>query len=94
MSQLLQDRVALITGSSAGIGAGIAEVYAREGADVVVNYRSNADGAEATAQAVRKHGRRALWCGPTLDLGRRGRICSMKGRAISGALMCWSTMPG
>lgn len=59
MSQLLQDRVALITGSSAGIGAGIAEVYAREGADVVVNYRSNADGAEATAQAVRKHGRRA-----------------------------------
>lgn len=59
MSQLLQDRIALVTGSSAGIGSGIAEVYAREGADVVVNYCSSRDGAEATAQAVRDQGRRA-----------------------------------
>jgi len=60
MTQLMQDKIALVTGSSAGIGAGIAEVFAREGADVVVNYRSSLDGAEATAKTIRDHGRRAL----------------------------------
>lgn len=60
MTQLMQDKIALVTGTSAGIGAGIAEVFAREGADVVVNYRSSLDGAEATAKTIRDHGRRAL----------------------------------
>lgn len=60
MTQLLHDKIALVTGSSAGIGAGIAAVFAREGADVVVNYRSSADGAEATARQVREQGRAAL----------------------------------
>ena len=59
MGLLLENKVALITGSSAGIGAGIAAVMAREGADIVVNYRTNAEGAEATAQKVRSEGRRA-----------------------------------
>ncbi len=56
---LLENKVALITGSSQGIGAGIAAVMAREGADIVVNYRTSADGAEDTAQKVRDAGRRA-----------------------------------
>ncbi len=53
-------RVALVTGSSSGIGRGIAEVLAREGADVIINYRSNAKGAETTCQKVKGLGRRAL----------------------------------
>jgi len=57
---LLQDKIALVTGSSAGIGAAITRSFAAHGADVVVNYRSDADGAERTADAVRKLGRRAL----------------------------------
>jgi NAD(P)-dependent dehydrogenase (short-subunit alcohol dehydrogenase family) len=49
---LVKEKVALVTGSSTGIGAGIAAALAREGADVVVNYRSNAEGARANAGAV------------------------------------------
>lgn len=60
MTQLLEGKIAVVSGSSAGIGAGIAEVFAREGAGVVVNYRSNSQGAEATARKVREHGREVL----------------------------------
>ena len=37
MSGLVEDKVAVVTGSSSGIGSGIAKVLAREGADVVVS---------------------------------------------------------
>ena len=60
MSGLVQDKVAIVTGSSSGIGRGIAKVLAREGADVVVTYRGNADGAQATAESVERAGRKAL----------------------------------
>lgn len=55
----LDERVALITGADSGIGQGIAEAFAREGADVVVNYRSDADGAAETARRVEAAGRKA-----------------------------------
>ena len=35
----LQNKRALVTGSSSGIGAGVALAFAREGADVAINYR-------------------------------------------------------
>jgi glucose 1-dehydrogenase len=52
--------VALVTGSSKGIGRGIAERFAREGADIVVNYRSDREGAEEVVDAARAAGRRAI----------------------------------
>ncbi|CAA9577301.1 MAG: 3-oxoacyl-[acyl-carrier protein] reductase [uncultured Thermomicrobiales bacterium] len=55
----LEGRVALVTGADSGIGQGIAEAFAREGADVVVNYRSDADGAAETARRVEAAGRKA-----------------------------------
>lgn len=59
MSARLADSVALITGSSRGLGRAIAIGFAEEGADIIVNYLSNREGAQQTAEAIRQHGRRA-----------------------------------
>jgi glucose 1-dehydrogenase len=55
-----EGKVAVVTGASNGIGRGIAEAFARDGADVVINFRRDRDGAEETANAVEGAGRRAL----------------------------------
>jgi NAD(P)-dependent dehydrogenase (short-subunit alcohol dehydrogenase family) len=52
--------VALITGSSRGIGRATALLFAQRGHDVVVHYRREADAAEATAKEVREAGADAL----------------------------------
>jgi NAD(P)-dependent dehydrogenase (short-subunit alcohol dehydrogenase family) len=56
----LKGKVALITGASRGIGRGIAEVFAEEGADVAVNYVSHGHAAEDVAAWIRCKGRRAM----------------------------------
>lgn len=60
MTQPLKDRIALVSGGSRGIGAGIARCLARDGADVAIVYKRNASAAEAVAAEVRACGRRAL----------------------------------
>lgn len=56
----LQDKVALITGSDSGIGQATAIAFASEGADVIVNYLEDQDGANHTRQEVEAHGRKAI----------------------------------
>jgi len=56
----LNGKIALVTGSGQGIGRATALRLAREGADIVVNYRSNADTAEATKTAIEELGRRCI----------------------------------
>jgi len=54
------EKVALVTGSSRGIGADIAVRLARDGFKVVVNYASNATPAEEVAATIRENGGDAL----------------------------------
>ncbi|PHR30263.1 MAG: enoyl-[acyl-carrier-protein] reductase FabL [Desulfotalea sp.] len=56
----MQDKVALITGGSRGIGRAIAIRLAKQGADVVVNYVRHKKDARDTADAVEKYGRKCL----------------------------------
>ncbi|MBM3783006.1 MAG: SDR family oxidoreductase [Acidobacteria bacterium] len=56
MSKELHGKVALVTGASKGVGKGIALQLARHGASVIVNYNTDAKGAEATAQEIRALG--------------------------------------
>jgi glucose 1-dehydrogenase len=52
----LQDQVAIVTGGSSGIGAGIAKALAAEGAKVVVNYSSSPDKATNVLNEIRANG--------------------------------------
>jgi len=56
----LAGRVALITGGSRGIGAAIAMAYAKEGADVVIGYRTDSESAEKVIQSIRSSGQKGL----------------------------------
>ncbi len=52
--------IMIVTGGSRGIGAGIARLAGARGYDVCVNYAAAADRAEAVAEEIRGHGRRAI----------------------------------
>jgi len=56
----LKGQKAIVTGSSTGIGRGIAVGFAKAGADVAVHYTKNVDEAEKTAALIRDAGRRAV----------------------------------
>jgi len=60
MSKKLQGKVAVVTGASKGIGAGIAKALGAEGANVVVNYASDKAGAEKAVAEIVKAGGKAI----------------------------------
>ncbi|MBV8829661.1 MAG: glucose 1-dehydrogenase [Acidobacteriaceae bacterium] len=59
----LQNKAAIVTGASKGIGAAIARQFASEGAAVVVNYASDRSGAENVVDQIKKSGGKAFAIG-------------------------------
>lgn len=56
----LKDKTALVTGSSRGVGRAVALGFAKEGANVVVNYTSNEKAANEVVEAIQKIGSKAI----------------------------------
>jgi 3-oxoacyl-[acyl-carrier protein] reductase len=56
----LKDKAAVVTGASRGVGRAVALAFAREGANLVVNFASNEAAAREVVQAIEKMGRKAI----------------------------------
>lgn len=76
----LKDKVAVVTGSSLGIGKAIALALAGEGATVVVNYRSHPEDAEAVVEQIEGSGGRAL--AARADVSDPDDVKNLMGRAV------------
>ncbi|MEE8304056.1 MAG: SDR family NAD(P)-dependent oxidoreductase, partial [Candidatus Tectomicrobia bacterium] len=77
----LEGKVALVTGSGRNIGRATILKLAAEGANVVVNARTNQDEADAVAQAARAFGVKAL--SVLADVGRQDQVDQMVARAMA-----------
>ena len=75
----LDDKVALVTGAARGIGRACAEVFAREGARVVLADVSEEPG-RAAAEAIARHGRQALFV--RCDVARKADVVAAVAAAV------------
>jgi glucose 1-dehydrogenase len=81
----LLGRKALVTGSSKGIGYGIALRLAQEGADVVVNYNSDPQGADEARARIEALGRRGASIKANLgDVADVQRLVAQSAEALGG----------
>jgi glucose 1-dehydrogenase len=78
--QLLLGQKALVTGASSGIGRAIALALGDAGADVVINYVSGEDKAQALADQIRSKGGRAMAMGA--DVADESQVRDMFGQMI------------
>ena len=73
----LQDKIALVTGGSRGLGRNIALALAGNGADVILTYRQRKEEGEAVAAEIEQRGRKAALL--QLDVGDVGRFEEFSG---------------
>ncbi len=77
---LLSGQTAIITGSSSGIGAGIARAMAGAGANVIINYASSKDGAEKVLSTIKEAGGTGIVV--QADVSRRDQVETLFRRAV------------
>ncbi len=81
MAKALAGRTAVVTGSTSGIGRGIAECYAREGAHVMLNGFGDAKAIEALRSGLEaQHGVKVLY--NAADMSKPAEIVAMVGEAL------------
>ena len=90
---ILKDKVAVITGGSRGLGLGIAEAFAREGAAVVIASRSKKS-VDAAVQSILAKGQRAT--GLPCDVGDLAQVEALAAHAVAtfGRLDIWVNNAG
>jgi glucose 1-dehydrogenase len=76
----LQAQVAIVTGASSGIGAGIAKALSESGATVVVNYSSSADKADAVLAEIKQKGGSGITF--KADVSKEGDVQKMFAKTI------------
>ena len=77
----LQNKVALITGASRGIGKAAALLFAKEGAAVVINYINSETAANAVVSEIEKNGGKAL--AVKCDVSKEDEVKAMIDKTIS-----------
>lgn len=74
----LKDKIAIVTGADSGIGRACAIELSARGADIVINYHSDEDGAKETLKLVEKNGRKGILV--KADVGDYGQVQELFGR--------------
>jgi 3-oxoacyl-[acyl-carrier protein] reductase len=76
----LENKIALVTGSSRGVGRAVALGFAGEGADVVINYTSNVKAANEVVDAIKQKGCKAIAL--KADVARKEEVENLVEQAV------------
>jgi 3-oxoacyl-[acyl-carrier protein] reductase len=80
----LDNKVAIVTGASKGIGAGIAKAFGSESAAVIVNYARDQAGAERVVREITGKGGRAI--AVQGDVAQRSAYQAIRHHRLKGAI--------
>ena len=76
----LKDKVAIVTGSSRGVGKAVALGFAQQGANLVINYTSNENAANEAVEAIQTMGSKAI--AVKADVARKKDAEDLVGAAV------------